>query len=328
MSANYHVINAQELGPSLLAAWRSIQSARGVFASPYFCPEFVQAVAAVREDVRIVVIEDAGRPVGFFPHQRAGWSFGRPVGGALSDYHGVIAEQASPWTVRELMRAARLSVWSFDHLVDADGKFDPYVKARSASPQMDLRITREMPDFARKERKLAREAGGLDFSLHERSEVALERLIEWKRAQYRRTGVIDAFAAGWTVALLRRIMALQGESFAGVCSVLRAGGEIVAVHAGMRSREVLHWWFPAYDPAFAGYSPGILLLLRIAQAAAAAGIRTLDLGKGDSRYKRSLMNRAAPLVEGCVALPSLLATARGLLPQRVMGRLERAQRFQ
>jgi CelD/BcsL family acetyltransferase involved in cellulose biosynthesis len=95
----------------------------------------------------------------------------------------------------------------------------------------------------------------------------------------------------------------------------------------MRSREVLHWWFPAYAPRFAPYSPGILLLLRIARAAAAAGIRAIDLGKGDSRYKSSLMNCTAPLAEGCVDASRLFAAARALVPPRLAGRLERAFRY-
>lgn len=327
MSVSYRLIRAHELDAPLLAAWRAIQSRRSALASPYFCPEFTQAVAGVRSDVRIVVIENAGRTAGFFPHQRSPWGAGRPAGGALSDYHGVIAEADAEWSVPGLMRAARLAAWSFDHLVDDGGRFAPYVAAQARSPQIDLQQRLSSPSgIERKARKLAREAGELSFSLHEPA-GALERLIEWKRAQYARTGVTDAFGAAWTGALLRRILAFQAEGFAGVCSVLRAGGGIVAVHAGMRSREVLHWWFPAYAPQFAHYSPGLLLLLRLAQAAAAAGIRTIDLGKGDSRYKLSLMNRAAPLAEGCVEASALYATARALLPPRLAGRLERARRF-
>jgi CelD/BcsL family acetyltransferase involved in cellulose biosynthesis len=347
MSASYRLIGADQLDATLLGAWRAIQSRRGIFASPFVCPEFVQAVASVREDVRIVVIENAGRPAGFFPHQRADWARGRPVAGALSDYHGVLAEEGSEWSVVELMRVARLAVWSFDHLVDDSGRFDPYVTARTTSPQIDLHAGFAAPlEFERKARKLARELGELRFSLHEPGGGVLEQLLKWKSAQYRRTGLTDAFGVGWTAALLRRIMALQSEAFAGVCSVLRAGDEIVALHAGMRSREVLHWWFPSYDQRFARYSPGILLLLRLAQAAAAAGIGTIDLGKGDSRYKRSLMNRAAELREGFVEIPSLIAQARRLrrvaearaaaggvatmlrLPLRLMGRLERVRRYQ
>jgi CelD/BcsL family acetyltransferase involved in cellulose biosynthesis len=315
----YFLIDARELDAGLAAAWRAIQQREPRFESPYFCPEFTRAVGGARGDARVVVIENDGRPAGFFPHQRAAWGRGSPVGGALSDYHGVIAAPHAEWSVHELMRAARLSVWSFDHLVDPAGRFAPYATAgAAASPQIDLASLAPPPDFARKARKLAREVGELAFSLHE--PAALERLFEWKSAQYRRTGLADAFAVRWTRALVEEVM----HGPLGACSVLRAGGEIVAVHAGMHAPGVLHWWFPAYDARTAAYSPGIILLLKIA---AALGSGKIDLGKGDARYKRSLMTGAAPLREGRVELPSLITAARRLLPPRVQRRLERAWRF-
>ena len=338
MSVDYRLIAAHELDTGLVAAWRSIQEREPRFESPYFCPEFTRAVGTVRDDVRVVVIENDGRPVGFFPHQRAAWGRGSPVGGPVSDYHGVIVAPQAEWSVPELMRAARLSVWSFDHLVDTTGRFAPYVTASAASPQIDLAALAPAPDFARKARKLAREVGELSFSVHDASAATLERVFEWKSDQYRRTGQTDAFAVRWTGELLRRLMVIEACGFAGACSVLRAGDEIVAVHAGMRSRSVLHWWIPTYKPAYAAYSPGILLLLRIAAAARALGIQRIDLGKGDARYKGSLMTGAAPLREGFVELPSLVATVRRLrraaesraawqLPLRALRRLERTRRF-
>jgi len=339
MSVNYRLIAAHELDGGLVAAWRSIQEREPAFESPYFCPEFTRAVGTVRDDVRVVVIENDGQPAGFFPHQRAAWGRGSPVGGPLSDYHGVIAAPEAEWSVVEMMRAARLSVWTFDHLVDTTGRFAPYVTASAAaSPQIDLASFQPPPDFARKARKLAREVGELSFSLHDASAAALERMFEWKSEQYRRTGLTDAFGVRWTGQLLRRLMGIEVPGFAGACSVLRAGGEIVAVHAGMRSRSVLHWWIPTYNPAYNAYSPGILVLLRIAAAVRALGMQRIDLGKGDARYKRSLMTGAAPLREGFVELPSLAATARRLrrlaearaawqLPLRALRRLERARRF-
>jgi CelD/BcsL family acetyltransferase involved in cellulose biosynthesis len=339
MSVKYSVINTADLDAGLVAAWRSIQEREPRFESPYFCPEFTQAVGSVRDDVRVVVIENDGRPAGFFPHQRAAWGRASPVGGALSDYHGVIAGPQAEWSVVELMRAAGLSVWSFDHLIDTTGRFAPYVTASAASsPQIDLASFEAPADFARKARKLAREVGELSFSLHAPASGALERMFEWKSEQYRASGLTDAFGVRWTRALLQEVMRIQRDGFAGACSVLRAGDEIVAVHAGMRSRSVLHWWFPTYSAAQGAYSPGILLLLRIAAAAPALGIRRIDLGKGDARYKRSLMTGAAPLREGFVELPSLAATARRLrrlaesraewqLPLRALRRLERARRF-
>jgi len=334
MSASYRLIAPHEIDAGLAAAWRSIQEREPRFESPYFCPEFTQAVGSVRDDVRVVVIENDGRPAGFFPHQRAVWGRGSPVGGALSDYHGVIAAPEAQWSVVELMHAARLSVWSFDHLVDPAGRFAPHVTASAgASPQIELAGFAPPPDFARKARKLAREVGELSFSLH--APENLGRMFVWKSEQYRRTGLTDAFGVRWTRALLEEVMRVQRAGFAGTCSVLRAGDEVVAVHAGMRSRSVLHWWFPTYDARYAAHSPGIILLLR---TAATLGSGKIDLGKGDARYKHSLMTGAAPLREGCVELPSLAAAARRLrrlaesraewqLPLRALRRFERARRF-
>ena len=300
-----------------------------------------------------MVIENGGHPVGFFPHQ---WSFlgiGRPVGGPLSDYHGVVAAPSSEWSVSELMRAAKLSVWAFDHLVNESSKFEPYVTARASSPQIDLtagfdqylRNIRAPQDFARKARKLAREFGELTFTLHDPDSGSLDRLVGWKSEQYRMSGLENAFGVSWTGELLRRIMNVQTAEFAGVCSVLRAGDKLVAVHAGMRSQRVLHWWFPAYDREFSRFSPGIILLFRMAEALAAAGPRTIDLGKGDDPYKRSVMTGAAELREGIVELPSVASTARrarhnveawvrrspligiARIPGRWLTRFERRSRF-
>jgi CelD/BcsL family acetyltransferase involved in cellulose biosynthesis len=354
MSVSYRLIPAKELDATLIEAWRSIQSHHGGFESPYFCPEFTRMVGGVRDDVRVVVIENAGRPVGFFPHQRSHFGMGRPVGGPLSDCHGVIAGPATEWSVTGLMGAANLAVWAFDHLVDETGKFEPHVTARATSPRIDLsggfehylRELRDPPqDFARKARKMAREIGELNFTLHEAGSGPLEHLIAWKREQYRRNRIVDVFGSRWTGELLRDIMNMQTAGFAGVCSVLRAGDRIVAVHAGMRSHRVLHWWFPAYSQEFARFSPGIILLFRLAEAMAAQGLALIDLGKGDEPYKLRVMTGAVELREGCVEQPSLLAHTRRLrramearaaqgglaatlrLPLRVIRRIERIQRF-
>jgi len=356
MSASYRIIAPAELDAGLIDAWRSIQSAERVFASPYFCPEFTQAVGAVRDDVRIAVIEKQGRAAGFFPHLRTRWGTGRPVGGPLSDFHGVIARPDCEWQLDGLMRAARLSVWTFDHLVGGDRQFAPYVTGGAASPQIDL--TGGYESYARERRasgseyipkteglarKLAREVGELRFTLHDAG--AVEQVLRWKSDQYRRSNLTDVFGVAWTRELLERIARQEAAGFAGLCSVLRAGDRVVAAHLGMRSRDVLHYWFPAYDPEYAKFSTGIILLLRIAQAAAPLGIRAIDLGKGDAQYKERLMTGAVELHEGYVERPSLIAAARRLkraaearaarggiaaalrLPLRAMRRLERLRRF-
>lgn len=358
MSVIYRLIAAHELDAALVAAWRSIQGRNDAFSSPYFCPEFTQAVGQVRDDVRIVVIEDAGCPVGFFPHQRSSLGMGKPVGGPMSDFHGVVATSDAEWDLRALMRAAKLSVWAFDHLVGNVGKFEPYVTAHATSPHIDIgsgyerfaQQTREGgSDYIKKTeglaRKLGRDVGPLRFTLHEMGSGAMEQLIDWKRDQYRTAGTLDVFRVSWTRDLLDRIAHIQTAEFAGVCSALRVGDKILAVHMGMRSREVFHYWFPGYAPEFAKFSSGIILLLRLAEALSNDGVRTIDLGKGDSQYKQRLMSGGVELREGAVEMPSLLSSARQLqrttearaaqggvaaalrLPLKVIRRLEWTRKF-
>ena len=357
MSANYRLLTPGELDPKLLGAWRAIQSADPTFESPYFCPEFTQAVGRVRSDVRVVVIEHGGHPVGFFPHQRSAFGVGRPVGGPLSDYHGVVAARDVDWDLRDLMRAARLSLWSFDHLAGSDPRFDRYATGRATSPQADLgggyeaylkerrAASDQIVQAERKARKLTRELGEPAFALHDPDPDALQTLMSWKRAQYLRSGITDALAAPWAGALLREIARVQGAQFAGALSTLRVGGRLIAAHMGMRSRTMLHYWFPAYDPDFGKYSVGLVLLLRMAGALAAAGVRTIDFGKGDDRYKQAAMTGAVELREGAVELPSLATAARrarreletwvrrspfagiARIPGRWLKQLERRKRF-
>lgn len=98
----------------------------------------------------------------------------------------------------------------------------------------------------------------------------------------------------------RKIHAMQTEGFAGMLSLLYAGDWLVAGHFGMRSRTVWHYWFPAYDPEVAKYSPGLNLALKMAAYAPSAGLSTIELGRMRAEYKRRLMNRDVLVASGSV----------------------------
>ncbi len=127
--------------------------------------------------------------------------------------------------------------------------------------------------------------------------------MRWKSAQYRRTGRRDRFAQAWIVRLVDLLASGGDPECRGVLSVLYAAERPVAAHFGLRSPTVLSWWFPAYDPTFAKYSPGVLLQLRMLEAAAAEGIGTVDLGSGPARYKESFKTRDLRVYEGAVVRP-------------------------
>jgi CelD/BcsL family acetyltransferase involved in cellulose biosynthesis len=121
-------------------------------------------------------------------------------------------------------------------------------------------------------------------------------------------GVKDIFGVNWTGALLHRILAAKQPGFAGILSTLHAGDRLIAVHMGMRSHSVWHYWFPTYDREASKFSPGIILLLRMAEAAQGLGVRSIDLGKGETLYKDRLASDAVALIEGRISLPSLASS--------------------
>lgn len=128
----------------------------------------------------------------------------------------------------------------------------------------------------------------------------LEALIGWKREHLRRQGCVDTFRLRWVAPLLRRVATKQTAHFAGVLSALYAGETLVAVHLGVRSGPELCSWVPAYDAAFAKYSPGVILHLELAKAAAGEGIRRIDLGRGENPMKLGLKSGASPVAVGSV----------------------------
>jgi len=314
---------ADQLTPAHIEAWARLQRADPAVDSPYFRPEFTQAVAAVRNDVRVAVLEEDGEAAGFFPFQRGRWGIGRPVGGPLSDFQGIIVRPGLAWSADELVRGCGLRAWDFNHLVAEQKSFHPFHRVQAESPFMDLSAGFEayqeerqkagsmlLRQTLRKARKAEREVGPLRFEVHTADAHAFAALIAWKEEQYRRTRAANVFAFGWTRKLLEGILAHANEEFAGLLSALYFGDRLAAVHLWMRSRAVLHSWFPAYEADLRSYSPGLVLLLEMARRAPALGVRRMDLGKGVKDYKSSFMSGAIPLAEGSVALHPLLRLVR------------------
>lgn len=344
------VIPSSDLSPEQIKSWSRIQQANPELASPYFCPEYTMAVAAVRDDVYVAVLEELGQTVGFFPFQRRWGRIGRPVGGPLSDYQAVIVPRAYQWSAEELIRGCGLRAWDFDHLLASQKPFEPYHRIRRGSPVLDLSAgyqeyvtkrresrTSVFRKTGRKTRKLEREVGRLRFEVSVKDKEVLRWLLRLKSAQYTRTNLVDLFGFDWTVQLLERIHETRTQSFAGVLSALYAGDHLVAAHIGMRSCSVWHHWFPVYDTSFGQYSPGIILLLKMAESAETMGIVTIDMGKGTPEYKRRQATGSVPIAEGSVEVSSALSSIRNLndrvetwirrtpllVPARIPGRLFR-----
>lgn len=307
------VVRFRELTAAHLARWVEWQAADPALASPYFRPEFTEVVAARHADTFVAVIDDG---LAFFPFERGRREIGHPVGGIISDYHGIIAQPGFRFDPVEMVRRCGLRAWDFDHLPAAQSAFAPWAQGRTSSPVIDLALpaaggsAQLREQTARRRRKLAREVGSVEIEMASTDEAAFEQLLAWKSAQYLASGAADLFKPGWIRNVVDAFRIRREREFGGVLSVLRAGGRPVAAHFGLRSRGLLHYWFPAYDPALSACSPGMVLLLDMIDAAPAHGIQAIDFGKGDATYKLRLANTRIPLMEGGVVASPWLRIRR------------------
>jgi len=354
----YTILRSTDLTQEQADVWRGIQTSNPSLSSPYFCEQFITSVAEVRKDVYITLIEDAGEVIGFFPYQRSPLGFGRPVGGPLSDYHGLIMRSDRNISMEELLRRSRLVSWEFNHLPAAQTTFASYAYRLSSSPAIDLsgglheyymdlersgtQIKKKLEYYLR---RLCNDCGEVSISHESTNPEELDTLLRWKSEQYARSGLVDVFSVAWTRNLLKVLMRHRSDEFGGVLSVLKANGRLIAAHFGMRTTNTWHWWFPSYDMAFAKYSPGMVLLADAMKTAVELGIRPIDLGKGEAEYKTRLSNSRFPLAEGEAWLRSFRINARtsyrqtkdairksraySLIkgPMQALGRAERNRRF-
>ena len=301
------------LPTSVVGRWLDITSANPALSSPYFRPEFTQAVASCRPDVCVASVNDGEA---LLPFQSRSLGFSQPAGSPLSDYHGLVSEPGSMFDLPMVLDRCELRAWSFDHVPADQTCFLPWSVGTAESPVLDL--TRDMPglskgavaEYGRKRRKAERELGAIEFEIDSSDPQLLDWCIEQKSLHYKANNSPDIFRWGWPKKLLKVIAGSRnGTEFAGMLSVLRMGEQVVAAHFGLRSRHVLHWWFPTYDLRFHKYSPGIHLLREVVSAAPRLGISLIDFGKGELYFKQQFSNGAVPLIEGCVARQGWISAA-------------------
>ncbi|WP_421786392.1 GNAT family N-acetyltransferase [Hyphobacterium sp.] len=324
-----------ELTPAEREAWIAFTDDNAALASPYFRIEFAECCEEVRSDTRIIVGRVGGQVRGFLPLQLGRIGYARPIGGPLGDVHGLIVPPDAESDPRDFLRAAGVPLFEFHSAIgvtqgwreygrcqdgawicDVSDGFDAYLETRKMFSPGAMR------NYRKRLRRLEAEEGGFAFQLDDASPKNLDSMIRMKRSQYKQTGIFDVFSVGWTQALLAALLRRRSDRFQGQCATLSINNEVVAIHVGMASERQLHYWFPAYNPAFSHVSPGILLLMELIRWSAAEGLAGVDLGPGDYRYKAELGCYQMPLWSGCVMTQSAPTMLRGAA-QALAGRAEK-----
>jgi CelD/BcsL family acetyltransferase involved in cellulose biosynthesis len=311
-----NVIKGKELTDELITNWLGIQKNNQNLANPFFCPHFTSAVSFVRDDIYVGIIEEDNNICGFFPFQYDKNKRGMPVGKGISDYQGlIIPNDRVSWNAKELLKKCGLQSWEFDHLIMTQHLFHPYHNVKTVSPIIDLKNgfedyknekfkqgNKQVIKAYKRLRQLNREVGKVHFEASVDDKTILYKLMRWKSAQHVRTSVFDHFSQKWMVELFEYLHNIKTPDFSGLLSVLFVNKKPIAIHMGICSRTVWHFWFSSFDRAYSKYSPGIILRLKMAESAESLGISMLDMGKVIYPYKRRFMNNSIPIAEGVVTL--------------------------
>ncbi|ESQ80309.1 GNAT family N-acetyltransferase [Asticcacaulis sp. YBE204] len=301
------VIRPAELSDTDKDLWSQWVSENPDLSGSYFDVRYVVALCETVPHARVAKLYADGYLIGFLPFQKRGGVI-QPLGAPLTDFHGVIAASGTRIDIGEVLnhlkaRRIEFNGWvnpllqgteRFRLYADLGDGFDAHYKACYDAHKKFYRNTE------RCRRNLQKDLPGLTFSW----EAATPDLIDWvvthKRRQYKRTGLHDVFACGWTQDMLNTLSAQTDARFGLMAGVYRHDGKVIAAEIALRSDDSLHLWFPAYEPDYSRYGPGILLSLDILKAAAQDGITRVDFGCGDEVYKATMTTKRQPCREGYV----------------------------
>lgn len=322
LSAN--ILQLNELTPRQRQYWRGFCAENPQLASPYFTFEFAELVSQVRRDTRILSLSRNGTPAGFLPVHTSRTGVMRPLAGPMGDHHGLITDD--PFLdlgaalkhagsgvflfhgalASQLGFAAHAEAMEPSWVVNMEAGFDAYWEARRQAEPKAMRNIRA------RDRKLTESGLEVVYRVNDRRVEVLDQLLAIKRQQYAATRATDVFEGRWANRLIHSIMNQRSEALSGQLSTLEINGELAAAHFGMRSRSVLHYWYPVYNPAFSKFGVGLLLFREIARALNAEGVSRIDFGPGDYDFKQRLSNDAFAIASGrmtAASLPSLVMTA-------------------
>lgn len=321
----FEVVRPQDLSAARMARWAELQASDIVLDSPFLSPEWARAVERVQGEgagVRVAVARDGGRDLGFLAVKQGAYT-AIPAGGAMCDYQGLVAERDARIAARPLVQALGVQRFDFSYMLQGQPTFIHHERGACVSHVIDVpdgyaayEAERRaagssiLKDSDKKRRKAEREVGPATFQAFSRSIADLERLIAWKRAQYRATNQTDIFESPWTAPLVRDLFESRDPDFGGALFTLHFGDQLAAVHLHLHGKRTIHGWIIAHDPQFERYSPGILLFQDILRWMDGTSYSRLDLGHGDYRFKREFANHAQGVAHGFVGTASPAALVR------------------
>ena len=269
----------------------------------------------------IALLEDEGRPTGACAFQVEGGVLAFLGGFDVTDYMGPVAPPGREEAVaKELLAALAADVtWERADLrgVPADSPwlaalesaalaqgFRPETQTDGAAPVLSLPDTFDgylaglapklRHEVRRKSRRLEARFGGYQVTLADQETLPayLDRFVALHRTS---PGPKGRFMHAGMVIFFRRLAEAFLAPHVYHLAFIEVDGTPAAGAIGFAFKDTFSLYNSAFDRAFAGWSPGMVLVANMIAGAIAGGRSTFDLLKGDLEYKRRFGPTPRPL---------------------------------
>lgn len=318
------VMNPDRIDPGLRQAWIELARDCGL-TTPLLHPDFAVLMGRIRKDVRIVCAFEGGRLTAVLPlHHRPG-GLARPLGAPFADVQGLIAAPDFAMPLATLFDKAGIRALHFDAAADPQGRLggldlaeDLHMMRVEGDLETVLESQRSLhakryKNHRRLARQLERERGSVELVAPDRDEAALAALLGWKRTQYQRSGRHDVLAPRWASDMMTTLFREGHGDVQGLMVTLRVEGRVAAGLFGIRAGRDYNPWIAAFDPEFAPWSPGQLILHALMEKMPDLGLVSVDLAGGHDHYKKYYANAHEAMRTGLVTAGGLARARTGLV---------------
>lgn len=300
-----------ELPAQWLTEWKGLIESSDQWRSPFWRPELITAMARIRPSIEVARLCDSqGTGYGFFSYENHR-GVAVPAGGIANDLHGIVTDRGmSSSDLLHLLDKLGLRSFRFHHMPDDQTGFAEFGYFREASFWIDLshgwegysqdlqeRGSKLLKRARQRENRLSREHGAVRL-IESRELSDLEMMNRWKSEACRKKGWSNLYECRFLKSLQYDLLQRNTGELQGRLLLLVAGQTPIAGLYLLRSSQAWHAWNVAYNPDFGNFSPGLIAFIRLLQSAEGLSIKSIDLSRGEERFKSEVSNRTSYVWEG------------------------------
>ena len=273
--------------------WRRHHAARADSSAICESPDFLIPLSRVLGHCNAIRIREGEEVVGYVPiYQPFGPALAFPI--PMCDYQAIAMFKPLTAGIKGILRQAGIFRWKYENvtqslrldrisrhfewrtapIVEIGDTFADYL-AQKAAHGVTFQTLKQM------KRRLARDIGAVSLVRSRPNAAMIDRLLECKQYRQPDQRPFDRYVRE---ALLGFADLDEGD-LRGMSYVLKAGEAELAFAFTLETSSHAFGWFCSYDPHFAKYSPGTLMILSMISDFHERKLKSFDLGPGGEPWK-------------------------------------------